>query len=136
MAEADYDCRPPGVRPTASGSESSNRFCGFSHPTFFYGSSILASACSLARRWGTGIQRPRFSPDGDRATRPHRRRVPHQRKKMQCSKPSLSVDLHQALGTYVEQLDFTVVSPPRCCFAEPRAQSQPCKVLISCLRVV
>jgi hypothetical protein len=28
-------------------------------------------------------------------------------KKMQCSKPSLSLDLHQASGTYMEQLDFT-----------------------------
>jgi hypothetical protein len=60
MAEPDYDCRPPGVRPTASGSESSNRFCGFSHPTFFYGPSILASACSFARRCGAGGQRPRI----------------------------------------------------------------------------
>jgi hypothetical protein len=62
---------------------------------------------------------------------------------MQCSKPSLTVDLHPALGTYVEQLDFTgwkggemVFRHRVAVYAEPKAQSQPCKMPISCLRVV
>jgi hypothetical protein len=38
-----------------------------------------------------------FSADHDCATRSHRRRV-RRAKKTQCSKPSLIVDMHQALG--------------------------------------
>jgi hypothetical protein len=50
-----------------------------------------------------------FSPDGDCATRSHRRQVPHERKKMQCSKPSrlhlVSICTSRS-GTYVEQLYY------------------------------
>jgi hypothetical protein len=49
----------------------------------------------LARRCGAGIQRPRIQPDSNPiASAPG----PHERKKMQYRKPSLGVDLHQALG--------------------------------------
>ena len=47
-----------------------------------------------------------FSSDGDCATRSHRRRVPHERKK-QCGKSSRSVDLHSRSGTSVERLDYS-----------------------------
>jgi hypothetical protein len=62
--------------------------------------------------------------------------------KMQCSKPSLSLDLHQALGNLrgaigFHRLEGEMVFRHRVAvYAEPQAQSQPCKVLISCLRVV
>jgi hypothetical protein len=37
VADADYDCRPPRVRPTAFGTESPSRFFGMSHPTLVSG---------------------------------------------------------------------------------------------------
>jgi hypothetical protein len=53
VAEADYDCRPPGVRPTASEPKANRFFAASASPD------PLAYACSLAR---TGIQRPRIQP--------------------------------------------------------------------------
>jgi hypothetical protein len=79
VAEADYDCRPPGVRPTASEPK---------QISFFAASAILLL---LRTPQAQRLQPPddavlafkvrAFSPDGDCATRSHRRRVPHERKK-------------------------------------------------------
>jgi len=87
VAEADYDCRPPDVRPTAS-EPKTNRF--FAARAILHSSpdpSSLAPA-ALPDDAVLAFNVRAFCPDGDR--------VPHERKK--CSKPSLGVDLHQPLG--------------------------------------
>lgn len=97
MADADYDCRPPGVRPTAS-EPKTNRF--FAASAILHSSpdpSSLALAALPDDAVLAFIVRA-FSPDGDRSTRSHWRRVPHERKKMQCSKLHFGVDLQQPLG--------------------------------------
>jgi hypothetical protein len=133
VAEADYDCRPPGVRPTAS-EPKTNRF--FAASAILHSSpdpSSLALA-ALPDDAVLAFNARAFSPDGNCATRSHRRRVPHERKKCSGSKPSLSVDLHHRSGTYVEQLDYLdgarAVCHPFAVYAEPRAQGQPFRDLI------
>jgi hypothetical protein len=49
-----------------------------------------------------------FSPDNDCATRLHRRRVPHERKKSSAASLHLVSICISRLGTYVEQLDYLV----------------------------
>jgi hypothetical protein len=59
VAEADYDCRPPGARPTAP-EPKTDRFFAASALLHSTPDSLRAGACSLARRCGGGIQRPRI----------------------------------------------------------------------------
>jgi hypothetical protein len=75
VAEADYDCRPPGVRPTASELKT-NRF--FAASAILHSSPNPSSLALAALPDGAVLAsnvRP-FSPDGDCTTRSHRRRVP------------------------------------------------------------
>ena len=79
MAEADWDCRPPGARPTASEPKPNRFFASFSllHPSPDPSSLALAALPDDAV---LAFNVRAFSPDGDCATRSHRRRVPYKRK--------------------------------------------------------
>jgi hypothetical protein len=105
VAEADYDCRPPGVRPTAS-EPKANRF---SAASAILHSSPDPSSLALAALPDDAVLAfnvRAFSPDGDCATRSHRRRVPHERKKCSAASLHLVSICTSRSGTYVEQLDY------------------------------
>jgi hypothetical protein len=87
VAEADYDYRPPWC---ALRIEISRFFAASPTPS----SPALAA---FARRPGGGIQRPHIQLEWQLYNPIASAPGPHERK-MQCSKPSLSVDLHQPLG--------------------------------------
>jgi len=105
VADADYDCRPPCVRPTVSEPKANSFFAA--RPSYILLRTPQAWRLQPSDDAMLAFNVRAFSPDGNCATRSHRRRVPHERKK-QCGKSSRSVDLHSRSGTYVEQLDYLV----------------------------
>jgi hypothetical protein len=100
VAAADCDCRPLMCVPPRQDRKNSSRF----QP-----SSIPPDPSSLALPALPADVVPAFNVRAARmaTVQPHRTSVGFRtNEKKQCSKPSLSVDLHRRSGTYMEQLDL------------------------------
>jgi hypothetical protein len=77
VADADYDCRPPRMRPTASEPKANSAASAILHSSPYPSSLALAA---LPDEAVLAFNVRAFSPHGDCATRSHRRRAPHERK--------------------------------------------------------
>jgi hypothetical protein len=106
VADADYDCRPPRVRPTVSEPKANRLFAA--QPPYILLRPPQAwrlQPCQTRRCWhSTSAHSARMA---DCATRSHWRRFPHERKKAVQQAFTASICASRS-GTYVEQLDYLV----------------------------